>query len=372
MAIPKISQKFNGAIQKQEQEHKIVELQKEIERLRTTQSPQLEEDIKKLRENLEQQSGEIHIDLKLIDPNPHQPRQTITEKSIEAKKRLLSKHGQIASIILIRRDDSRYLILDGQLRWEAAKKLGWSTIRAVVIEPPEDINQSSLLTFLGFEDLNPLDKSEAIFKELSNSTQLLQSEITTLLATVLKRIERDKKAKNLSKLVNTSTEEQKRGLEELEIDDQEKTILLILLELGLNPSSVKANLVPMLILPEDLKKAIRQKGLKGTHALSLTTISAKTLNTSEVVALEERVKATTSVLSEYLTVSETRELVKRVKSKYLAAQKSESKEVISTINKVQKLSSKDLSNASSEKLLQLQSLLQQKLEVINEVLAKVE
>ncbi|MEO0935067.1 MAG: ParB N-terminal domain-containing protein, partial [Cyanobacteria bacterium J06641_2] len=149
MALPKIGNKFNNAIQKTDQEQKITELQAEIDNLRNSQSPELEKELEKLREQLEKQSGETEIDLGLIDPNPNQPRQTITSESIQAKARLLKKHGQISSVILVPQDNGRYMLLDGQLRWEAASFLKWETIRAVVVTPPCDLDQSSLLTFLG-------------------------------------------------------------------------------------------------------------------------------------------------------------------------------------------------------------------------------
>lgn len=45
MALPKIANKFSNAIQKTEQEQKIVELQEEVERLRAIQSPELEKEL---------------------------------------------------------------------------------------------------------------------------------------------------------------------------------------------------------------------------------------------------------------------------------------------------------------------------------------
>lgn len=46
MPLPKIDARFNGAIQKSTQERKITELQVEIEQLRTSQSSELEAQIK--------------------------------------------------------------------------------------------------------------------------------------------------------------------------------------------------------------------------------------------------------------------------------------------------------------------------------------
>lgn len=315
MALPKISERFSGAIKKTSLEQKIEEQQVEINRLRATHSPELETQVNTLREQL-QQLGENQIKVELIDPNPQQPRQTITQSAIRAKVRSLEKHGQIAPVILIPQNEGRYILLDGQLRWEAAKLLGWETIRAVIVPMPKDLNHDSLLTFLHFEDLNPLDKAEAIVQEIVKNTGLKIEQISTVLSTVLKRIERDGKTKQLVGLLSATTEEQQQGLNILGVSDKECTLLLVLLDLGLNPGSVKANLLPMLSLPTDLKTAIRQQGLKGAHALALATLSAKTLNISEPRAAKERITVTQQVLEQDLTVPETRRLIVEIKLKF--------------------------------------------------------
>ena len=315
MALPKISDRFDGAVKRTSQEGKIAELQAEIVHLRAAQAPELEAQLQILRQQL-QQSGENNIKLELIDPNPQQPRQTITQSAIQAKARSLEKHGQITPVILIRHDSERYLLLDGQLRWSAAKLLGWETIRAVIVPMPKDLNHDSLLTFLHFEDLNPLDKAEAIVEEIIKATGLEVDEIPTVLGTVLKRIEREGKTKLLANLVTATTQEQQQDLETLGVREQERNLLLLLLDLGLNPGSVKANLLPMLSLPPDLKIAIRQQGLKGAHAQALAALSAKTLNLSENQVVSARVTATQQVLEQDLTVSETRKLVAELKIKF--------------------------------------------------------
>lgn len=314
MPLPKISDRFNGALQKTAQEQKIIELQAEISRLRASQSPQLEGQVQALREQLEK-SGEKLVRIDLIAPNHGQPRQSITHPLIQAKARSLDKYGQITPLVLIEREEEHYVLLDGQLRWEAAKFLGWETIRAVIVPMPQDLDRNSLLTFLHFEDLNPLDKVEAIVREVVKATQLETNEVLTTLATVLKRIERDGKTKHLTSLVAATVEEQEQGLELLSIRGKERSLLLILLDLGLNPGSVKANLLPMLSLPDDLKVAIRQQGLKGAHALAISALSAKTLSISEEQATEERTLVTRKVLEKDLSVPETRKLVAEVKAK---------------------------------------------------------
>lgn len=367
-ALPTINKKFEGAVQKTEQEKKIAELQAEVEQLRAASAPQLEEEIEKLRNQIQQSSGEVEIDVELIEPNPNQPRQTITGASIQNKARLLKKHGQITSVILVPYKDNRYMLLDGQLRWEAARVLGWKTIRAVIVPQPQDLEQSSLLTFLGFEDLNSLDKAEAIVKEIVKTTDFDLEEISTTLATVTKRIERDVKTKELAKLIDVSTEEQQQGLTDLNVKGAEQDMFLILLELGLNPVSFRTNLIPMLSLPQDLKDAIRSSGLKGAHALALSTLTAKALKVEEKIAFTERARATDEVLKKNLTVPETRELIKQIKAKYLTVDRTESKEIRVVMQKINIITQETIKGASTEQLAELKELLQAKLAVLNEAL----
>ena len=365
--IPAISQRFTGAIQATDQAQRIAELQTEIEKLRSSQSPALEKQIEVLRIELKEQSGEKDIEVKKIQANPNQPRQTITNESIQTIARSMEKDGQITPLIVIPQDEN-YLLLDGQRRWEAAKLLGWETLRSVIAIMPNDLHRRSLLTFIHHEDLNPLDKAEAILKEVSSITSMSAEEILTLLSTVLRRLERQKQASQLTNLVTVTQEEQKAGLQNLAVSTDEEKLLLALLDLALNPTSVKANLMPMLSLPSDIKQAIREQGLKGAHALALSVLSAKTLKISEAKAAKERIHTTEQVIQEDLTVAKTRELISQVKSKYLEANNFPSKEFIAINRSVEKLSKINLTNIEPQQLIDIRSILQKKLEEIESVL----
>jgi ParB family chromosome partitioning protein len=360
--IPSISQRFTGAIQATDQAQRISELQAEVEKLRSSQSPVLEQQIEILRSQLQEQSGEKDIEVSKIQANPHQPRQTITNESIQIIARSLEKDGQITPLIVIPQDD-HYLLLDGQRRWEAAKILGWQTLRSVIAIMPNDLHRKALLTFIHHEDLNPLDKAEAIFKEVADVTNMGTEEILTVLATVLRRLERQKQTSQLTSLVTATTEEQISGLQSLGVNEAEEKLLLVLLGLALNPTSVKANLMPMLSLPNDLKQAIRERGLKGAHALALSVLSAKTLETSEKIASKERIKATEQVLSQDLNVAKTRELIAHINPEH-----SPSKEITAIQRSVEKLSRENIANIDPQQLTDLRALFQQKLAEIESIL----
>ena len=365
--LPKINERFAGAYQATDQAQRIAELQAEVERLRATPSPELEQQMAALRDQLKAQSGELEVAVDLIDPNHYQPRQTITPESIQTLARSLAHDGQITPLIVIPQGE-RYLLWDGQRRWEAAKQLGWKTMRAVTAPMPQDLHRKALLTFIHHEDLNPLDKAEAIIQEIATTTSLEAEEISTVLSTVLRRLERSSQAHQLTALVMAATEEQQQGVKSLGVSETEEKLLLALLDLALNPASVKANLIPMLSLPKDLKAAIRELGLKGAHALALTVLSAKTLKTSERQATKERIEATNQVIELDLTVAKTRELVGQIKAKYLKSVTSESKEVTALVRGVKKLSKVVMVSTSAEQLRELRQVLQQKLSEIDEIL----
>lgn len=365
--LPSLVGRFDKALTATDHAREVAILQAEIEELRKSQSPELEEQLEVLRAQLKAQSGEQDILVGLIDPNPFQPRQTIPALSIQTLARTLDKDGQITPIILIPQGD-RYLLWDGQRRWEAAKYLEWETIRAVIAPMPKDLHRKALLTFVHHEDLNPLDKAEAVVKEVATASGLEEELIPVLLSTVLRRLERQEQVHRLQGLVSDTQSEQQKIIGQLGLHANEEKILLSLLELALNPPSVRSNLMPMLSLPLDLKSAIRERGLKGAHALALASLSEKNLKIPERQARKERLEATEQVLDEQLTVAKTRELVRKIKAKFVEADTTPSKTIKSASQRLQKLTPAALQSANREDLEKLQRVLKLKLSEVEGLL----
>ena len=366
--FPDISDQFKSTIQTHSQQKEIDTLRAEVEELRAKQSPDLETELTRLREQLSSQTGEMEVNTDLIDPNPSQPRRTITDAEIQKKVRFLTQQGQTVPIILIPQENGRYLIFDGEVRWRAARfKLGWEKIKAVLIPMPEDLHRSALETFLGFEDLNPLDKAEAVFRQVKQDTGVDPDKAFTLLNTCLRAMERSGQIRELGKLVDASPESQTERLQSLGVTDElVLQLLLSILHMGLNPASVKTQFLPMLSLPDDLKEAVREKGLKGAHALILATLSAKVLKTNEKAAAKERIKATQTVLSHDLTVAKTRELVAEIKAKYAPNNVSESKKITSLIKTIEAIvMGEEIKSASPEQLAELRQKLSSALEALD-------
>jgi len=367
---PNIANYFSGAKQNQqlsEAEQEINQLKAEIESLRASGSEELEIQLSTLKEQLRSQSGVTDIAIEMILQNPDQPRRTFLADSIEAMSQSLSNDGQLSPIIVIPQNES-YLLFDGERRWRAAKSLGWETIRAVTMDAPDDLHRKALLTSLHREDLNPLDKAEAIIREISSNVDIKAEDIPRTLSTVIRRLN---KQKRLTDVMKALSDDHSDASADESISETERTILLILLELQLNPASVDANLLPMLGLADDLKDAIRNLGLKGVHAIALQKLSAKNLDLSQVKAKRVREDLTKKVVQENLSVLQTRKIVNEAIAKYSPNQEgtSDANKQLGKIKQSVNLISADLlTSADADSLRDVYDLLKQKMTEIESLL----
>jgi len=369
---PDITNYFSAAKQSQqlsEAESELQQLRAEIEELRSKGSTELEEQIQLLRSQLQSQSGIQCISLEQILPNPEQPRQTFLPESIESMSRSLASDGQLEPVILIQREN--LVIFDGERRWRSAKALGWQNLQAVIIPEPAALHRKALLTSLHREDLNPLDKAEAIQQELATNTDLDPQDIPRILSTVVRRLNAQKRMNSVIDLMTGTAEEQQLGLADMDLDEREQAVLALLLDLQLNPASIDANIFPMLSLAEDIKTAIRSKGLKGVHAMALQKLSAKNLGVTEEEAESIRLNTTQKVIAEKLSASATRKLVAEViadKVQPSSTSETKIKPVSQEARRLQKLSLESLKKTDRTQLIEFQEVLRQKLAEIEEVL----
>lgn len=369
---PDLANYFSTAKQSQQlsvAEQELQQLRAEIEELRSQGSTELEEQLQSLREQLQSQSGVLSVPVDQIQPNPEQPRQTFLPESIESMSRSLTNDGQLEPIILIQREN--LVLFDGERRWRSAKALSWQSIQAVIIPEPAALHRKALLTSLHREDINPLDKAEAIVRELVTNTDLESQDIPRILSTAVRRLNIQKRMNQVVELVTATEEEQQQALASMGLDDREQAVLSLLLDLQLNPASIDANIFPMLSLAPDLKAAIRESGLKGVHAMALQKLSAKNLGKTEPEAQSIRVNTTQKAIAEKLSVSETRKLVSEVialHAKTHVAPQQGVKQVSTATRSLQKLSGEILAKAETSQLIEFQEVLRQKLAEIEAVL----
>ncbi len=112
------------------------------------------------------------IAIKLIDPDPDQPRVTFSD--IEEKAETIKEHGLLHAIVVRPHPEvpGRFMIIDGERRWRAYSEilfkqdpLEFSEIRATVKADVNDIGKLRLMQLLANiqrDDLNPIEEAEAL------------------------------------------------------------------------------------------------------------------------------------------------------------------------------------------------------------------
>lgn len=361
-----LSKVFGTATQLSSAEMEVARLQKEIEQLKAAANPELEVQLEELRQQLRQQSGVQSLFVLEIESNPDQPRKTFSSHSISAMAQTLKEDGQLQPIIVIPTGDG-FLLFDGERRWRAAKQLGWKSLQAVTMERPKDLHRKALLTTLHREDLNPLDKAEALLREIAEQANISPLEAPRILGAVIRRLDYQKRSKQLSALVNATDKEREEGLNALELSSPEAAILEVILGLGLNPASVLANDFRMLSLFSDLQKAVRIANLKAAHAMALQRLSAKNLNVSEQEAVAIRADVVQEVVDKNLTLAEINQRIKKIINTKITAEPvgAEDKKIVRVLQSLDGLPVKEMKQSA---LVELQKSLQQKLQEVEEAL----
>jgi ParB family transcriptional regulator, chromosome partitioning protein len=103
------------------------------------------------------------VAVNLIDPNPDQPRQVFDEEEIAGLAASIEERGLGTPILLQPPRGGRYVLVAGERRLRAFKKLGRPTIPAFVttVEDPESV---SMLENIQRVDLGPVELSTGLAK----------------------------------------------------------------------------------------------------------------------------------------------------------------------------------------------------------------
>jgi ParB family chromosome partitioning protein len=100
-----------------------------------------------------------------IAPNPKQPRQHFSEEKLQELVLSVRERGVLQPIrVRELKTNEAYEIIAGERRWRAAKEVGLTEIPAVIVrdQAPEQSFIDALLENVVREDLNPIDRAEAL------------------------------------------------------------------------------------------------------------------------------------------------------------------------------------------------------------------
>lgn len=367
------SKSLQSAIAAKGDNDRIVELQQKISLL-TEEATTREELLKELRLQLEQQSGKAAIAIDKIKPSD-QCRVTFTEATIERRCKSLLAKGQLEPLILIvTQDDSDFYYLeDGEVTWRAACKLveageeKWTQLEAVFsnLSSEDSIHRRTLIHHLHSESLTPLDRAEAVVREMVTEIGTEREEIAKLLRNIKYKLEKSASGKAL---IDRGTEAE---LKSIGLNEKQLQTLEFLRELQVDFYSFVGNDLDLIFLCEDLKDAARNQGLGCYQAKILNRLQAKNLNCGQVKAKNLRVEATEQTIAERLNKADTRKLVSSIVEKHCPSKvkkPSQNKIYKNAISNVENLSIEEL---RLEQLEHFQAIIQQKLAVVEKHLSSL-
>jgi ParB family transcriptional regulator, chromosome partitioning protein len=128
-------------------------------------------------------TGAVEIRVTAIEPNPWQPRHSMSEDSLRELADSIRAHGLIQPVIVSRvssgahADSIQYQLIAGERRWQAARLAGLDTVPAIVKDAtPQEMLELALVENLQRADLNPLEEALA-YRQLMTEFRLTQEQV---------------------------------------------------------------------------------------------------------------------------------------------------------------------------------------------------
>jgi ParB family chromosome partitioning protein len=194
----------------------------------------------------------FYCDIDLIRPNRFQPRATFSEEDLQELADSIKTQG-VLQPLLVRPDDAGYELIAGERRLRASKRTGLTQVPVVIKRVTDDkLLEMSLVENIQRENLNPIEEAEA-YHRLISQLDLTQDQASA--------------------------------------------------RVGKSRSAV-ANFLRLRQLPDQIKASITEGKLSMGHARAL--LGAETA--------AQQLAAWRTVISKKLSVRETENLVRRLKS----------------------------------------------------------
>ena len=119
------------------------------------------------------------IDIDLIIPNHHQPRQVFDESILEELTKSIREKGVLQPITVRELDGGKFEIIAGERRFRASKNIGLKKIPAYILDvrKDEDMLEMALIENIQREDLNAIEEAEG-YMLLVEKYNLTQEEVS--------------------------------------------------------------------------------------------------------------------------------------------------------------------------------------------------
>ena len=134
------------------------------------------------------------IKLEEIRSNPHQPRKTFNEDSLQELATSIKEFG-IVEPVIVKKSIKGYELVAGERRCKAAKIAGLTEVPAIVKDfTDEEMMEIALIENIQREDLNPIDEAKSVLSKLEDLNQIEE---------LAKKVIKEKlNVRELEKLVN--------------------------------------------------------------------------------------------------------------------------------------------------------------------------
>lgn len=116
-----------------------------------------------------------------IRPNKGQPRKNFDEEAMAELTDSIKQHG-VLQPILVRKKGTKYEIVAGERRYQAAKRAGFDEIPVVIRDiSDDDVFKLALIENLQRADLDPIEEAQG-FRTLIDQTGMTQAELGKVLS----------------------------------------------------------------------------------------------------------------------------------------------------------------------------------------------
>jgi len=131
----------------------------------------------------EEELGDLvaELDIDLIEPNPYQPRKYFDPKKLEELSQSIKQHGLLQPIVVINHE-GRYILIAGERRLRASKLANLKTIKAIVAQIDLDelrLRELALIENIQRENLNPIELANS-YKELIEVHNITHDELANI------------------------------------------------------------------------------------------------------------------------------------------------------------------------------------------------
>ena len=121
------------------------------------------------------------IDINAIEPNPYQPRKHFDQEKLEELSQSIKQHGLLQPVVVINHE-GRYILIAGERRLRASKLAKLPTIKAIIAQIELDelrLRELALIENIQRENLNPIELAVS-YKELIEVHKITHDELSDI------------------------------------------------------------------------------------------------------------------------------------------------------------------------------------------------